>query len=322
MFVLECTIDIGKYRFSQVHDVEITKSVETIGDTAIIKLPTRFKVRNANGGYIFTEDAIKIGDPVTIGLGYKNVYSGIEFKGYVKKISPKSPTVIECEDAIWLLRRKNITKAFYKTNLKEILNEVVKDTSIDLADEIPEFDIDKWIVKNANGAQVLQSLKDTFMMRAYMNDQNKLNCGLDQFENIGKVVNCDLNYNLVDVNLDFKSREERKVKIVIEYRGNDNKVKSITSGDTDGAEHKIKIHAVSNEVQLKQMAEKELERLKYDGFEGDITTFLVPFSTRGMKAKIIDIDHPNREGSYFIKKVVTSFGTNGARRKIHLGQRL
>jgi hypothetical protein len=41
-----------------------------------------------------------------------------------------------------------------------------------------------------------------------------------------------------------------------------------------------------------------------------------------MKAKFIDSEHPNREGNYFIKKVVTSFGTGGARRKVTIGNRL
>ena len=66
----------------------------------------------------------------------------------------------------------------------------------------------------------------------------------------------------------------------------------------------------------------EIEKLKYDGFEGDVTSFLIPYATRGMKAKLLDNEHPNREGNYFIKKVVTTFGTGGARRKITIGNKL
>jgi len=62
--------------------------------------------------------------------------------------------------------------------------------------------------------------------------------------------------------------------------------------------------------------------LKYDGFEGDITSFLIPYATRGMAAKIYDKEHPNRDGTYFIKKVVTTFGMGGARRKVTLGNKL
>jgi hypothetical protein len=41
-----------------------------------------------------------------------------------------------------------------------------------------------------------------------------------------------------------------------------------------------------------------------------------------MKAKLIDEEHLNREGNYFIKKVVTTFDSGGARRKATLGNRL
>ena len=38
--------------------------------------------------------------------------------------------------------------------------------------------------------------------------------------------------------------------------------------------------------------------------------------------EIKDNEHPNREGNYFIKKVVTTFGTGGARRKITIDNKL
>ena len=158
MFILESKVEIGSYIFNQVNEIEITKSVEELSDTAVIKLPTRFKVRQ-NGEQKFTEDAIKVGDKVTITLGYEGKYSGVEFTGFVKKISPKIPLEIHCEDALWVLRRKNITRSWEKTTMKEILTEVVKDTPIQLADNIPSVNLDKWIIKNANGAQVLESLK-------------------------------------------------------------------------------------------------------------------------------------------------------------------
>ena len=41
-----------------------------------------------------------------------------------------------------------------------------------------------------------------------------------------------------------------------------------------------------------------------------------------MKATFYDDEHKNREGSYFIKKVVVTFGTDGARRIVSIGGRL
>ncbi|MEM0542426.1 late control protein [Flavobacterium sp. j3] len=321
MFILESKVEIGSYIFNQVNEIEITKSVEELSDTAVIKLPTRFKVRQ-NGEQKFTEDAIKVGDKVTITLGYEGKYSGVEFTGFVKKISPKIPLEIHCEDALWVLRRKNITRSWEKTTMKEILTEVVKDTLVQLADNIPSVNLDKWIIKNANGAQVLESLKKDLLMTAFINDEGKLYCGLQQLTNVGQTVVYDLNYNLVENNLEFKSKEERKIKIKYTYIDKENKRKSIEVGDPDGEQRTYHTSVISDTKKLEEMANAEIEKLKYDGFEGDVTSFLIPYATRGMKAKLLDNEHPNREGNYFIKKVVTTFGTGGARRKITIGNKL
>lgn len=321
MFILESKVEIGSYIFNQVNEIEITKSVEELSDTAVIKLPTRFKVRQ-NGEQKFTEDAIKVGDKVKITLGYEGKYSGVEFTGFVKKISPKIPLEIHCEDALWILRRKNITRSWEKTTMKEILTEVVNNTPVQLADNIPSVNLDKWIIKNANGAQVLESLKKDLLMTAFINDEGKLYCGLQQLTNVGQTVVYDLNYNLVENNLEFKSKEERKIKIKYTYIDKENKRKSIEVGDPDGEQRTYHTSVISDTKKLEEMANAEIEKLKYDGFEGDVTSFLIPYATRGMKAKLLDNEHPNREGNYFIKKVVTTFGTGGARRKITIGNKL
>lgn len=321
MFILEAFVKIGNYTFNAVTDVEIIKSVEDLSDTAIIKLPTAFKVKQ-NDEKKFTEDALKVGDKVEIILGYEGKYSGVEFTGFVKKISPKIPLEIHCEDNLWLLRRKNITKSWENTTMKEILKEVVKDTPVELAENIPEVKLEKWIINNANGAQVLESFKKDLLMSVFIDDDGKLYCGLQQLTNIGQTVVYDLNYNLVENNLEFKSKEERKIKIKYTYIDTANKRKSIEVGDADGEQRTYHTTVISDESKLEEMAKAEIEKLKYDGFDGDIKSFLIPYATRGMKAKFIDKEHPNREGNYFIKKVTTTFGTSGARRVVTIGNRL
>ncbi len=321
MFILESKVEIGNYIFNSVNEIEITKSVEDMSDTAVIKLPSRFKVKQ-NGEQKFTENAINVGDKVVITLGYEGKYSSVEFIGFVKKVSPKIPLEIHCEDSIWLLRRKNITKSWDSTTMKEILKEVVKGTPIQLADNIPHVKLDKWLIRDANGAQVLESFKKDLLMSVFIDDSGKLYCGLQQLTNVGQTVVYDLNYNLVANDLEFKSKEDRKIKIKYTYIDKENKRKSIEVGDPDGEQRTYHTSVISDIKKLEEMAKAEIEKLKYDGFEGDVTSFLIPFATRGMKAKILDDEHTNREGNYFIKKVVTSFGTGGARRKVTIGNKL
>ncbi|WP_264520394.1 late control protein [Flavobacterium sp. N1994] len=321
MFVLEGNVSIGNYSFNSFNEVEITKSIEDMSDTAVVKMPTRFKVRN-NNDLLFTEQAIKVGDKVVITLGYKNKYSGVEFVGYVKKFAPKIPLEIHCEDAMWLLRRNHIKKLLKATTLKAILKEVVSGTTVEIANNIPDVAIDQWAMIDKNGAQVLEDLKKQFPFSAYINDEGKLYCGLEQLNNIGQSVVYDLNYNLVENNLEFRSKNDRKIRIKYTYIGKDNKKKSYEFGDSDGELRTFHTSVVSDEAKLKEMANVELEKLKYDGFDGDVVSFLIPFANRGMKAIIRDKKHSNREGSYLIKKVVTTFGMSGARRKVTISNKL
>jgi hypothetical protein len=159
-------------------------------------------------------------------------------------------------------------------------------------------------------------------MSVYINDDGKLYCGLEQVNNIGQSVVYDLNYNLVENNLEFKTKEDRKIKIKYTFIGKDNQKKSIEVGDADGELRTFHTSVVSDEKQLEAMANAQIEKLKYDGFDGDVVSFLIPYATRGMKAIVKDKEHTNREGSYFIKKVVTTFGMSGARRKVSIGNKL
>lgn len=322
MFVLDGKVEIGDYVFTAIHDVEISKSVDELGDRCVVQLPTRFIVRQNNQDK-YTEEAIKVGDTVKVTLAYDEKYSGVEFVGFVKKIKPTIPLQIECEDKIWLLRRKNITKAWNNgTTLKEVLQEVVKDTPVVLAENIPDIKLDKYIIKNANGAQVLQAIKKDMSLTIFINDDDQLYVGLQQLNNIGQEVIYDLNYNLVENNLEYKTKDERRIKVRYTYIGKDNKKKEIEVGDADGEVRTFHTSVISDVAKLTELATAEIERLKYDGFDGNVVSFLIPYATRGMTAKLIDREHTNRQGNYFITKVVTTFGLGGARRTVNIGGRL
>lgn len=322
MFVLDGSVVIGDFTFRVLHEVSYTKSVDTLADTAVIKLPTSFKIKQ-NNVLKHTEEAIKAGDKVAITVGYEGKYSATEFVGYVKKVKPTIPIEIHCEDAFWLLRRKNITKAWRgKVMLKEILQEVVKDTGLALAENISEIPIDNFIIRNANGAQVLQKLKKEFRLSAFINDNNELYCGLQQLTNVGEEVMYDLNYNLIENNLEFRTKEERKIKIRYRYIAPDGKKKTIEVGDADGELRTYHTSVVSDKEKLKEMALAEIEQLKYDGYDGNVKSFLIPFVTRGMKANFINKEYLHQEGSYFVKKVHVEFGTDGGRRTATIGTRL
>lgn len=330
MFVLESHISIGAFSFRSINDIAINKSVDELADTCVIKLPARFKIKD-QGKEVFTENAIKAGDKVEVTLAYQDVYEGLEFQGYVKKIKPGTPIEIHCEDAMYLLRQKNITKAWENTTLKEVLQEVVKRTDAEiqagitelkLSEDIPGIELKDWIIKNANGTQVLEKLKQEFALTIFITDENKLYAGLSQLTNIGQTAIYDLNYNIVQNDLEYRTAEDRKLKVKYTYIDENNDKTEVEVGDPDGELRSFHTSVVSDPAKLKEMAEAEIGKLKYDGFDGSITSFLVPFATRGMQARIKDNDRKDIDENYFIKSVETSFGMGGARRKIEIGQKL
>ncbi|GJH41151.1 hypothetical protein RCZ04_17010 [Capnocytophaga sp. HP1101] len=321
MFVLQAIIKIGDYTFRTVHSVKITKSVDELADTCTIELPTHFKV-DKRGESLYTEKAIKAGDKVSVTLAYEGIYSGVEFEGYVKKVKPNIPVSIECEDAMYLLRRKNVSKSWQKTTLKEVLQEVVKDTSVTLAENIPQMPLEQWIIRNANGTQVLEKLKEEFRLSVFINDEGKLYAGLSELTNIGQTARYDLNENIVANDLEYRTKEERKLKVRYTYIDKNNQRNTVEEGDAEGELRTFYTSVVSDEAKLRAMAKAEVERLKYDGFDGTLTSFLVPFATRGMQAHIIDQEMKEIDDHYFIKKVEITFGRNGARRQVTIGAKL
>ena len=63
-----------------------------------------------------------------------------------------------------------------------------------------------------------------------------------------------------------------------------------------------------------------IKKYKYTGFDGFLNSFLIPYAQPNMTAVLDDPDYPDqRNGRYVIDSVVTTFGVNGARRKVELG---
>ena len=120
----------------------------------------------------------------------------------------------------------------------------------------------------------------------------------------------------------FKTAEQKRLRIKYTYMDSKNKKKSVEVGDKDGELRTFHTSIISDEKKMEEMAHAEMQKLKYDGFEGSVKSFLIPYASHGMTAVIKDKEHPNREGKYFIKKVVTSFGSNGARREISISNKL
>ena len=317
LYVLTCEITIAGAKFRRVNEVEIESSTKVLEDTATIKMPMtgRFTLRNET-----TEVALaqyfKVGDPVVIKLGY-NGQLRTEFEGYLQKIMPGEMLTLECIDAVFLLRKKNLQKSFRETNLKGLLDYIVDGTGIKTSGEIPTINFEKYYLKNVTAASALQELKERYGLEFYLKGM-LLKVGVTSFAD-QTVVKYELGTNVIENDLVWINEEDTRLKIKAVNIKKDNTKTEVEAGDADGETRTLFFYNIAPGTNLKRMAEREILKYKYTGFEGGITGFLRPVCEVGNVVRLTDSEYDRPEGDYLADKVTTTFGTNGARRKIELG---
>ena len=331
MYVAKCEISIGSgktaFRFNRVTAAEIRKSTQLLVDTALIRLPTTALMKDVKASTtVEVANEVKVGMPVSIRLWYQGGENqAITFLGYVKRVNRKTPVEIECEDAIGLLRQKNLCKDWKDTTLETILQEIVNGTGITLAAGIPAISLKTFYLKNVNGMEALQRIRDEFGLSVYMNASNELYCGLAYRENYGQATYC-LNgdsANIVQADR-LQWQEKSDVRVCVKAIGvkADNSCIAVTVGDQGGALSVLRFYNIESEGELKALANQELSKLQFEGYRGKITAFLIPGVFPGMVAEIKDEKYPLRQGHYFIESVRTAFGTDGCRNEVELGTKV
>jgi hypothetical protein len=279
-------------------------------------------------GLVEVQHAIKVGDPVSISIGYHTRdrdYEAEEFKGFVRTINPTIPLEVECEDNNYLLRKKNINKSWKSTTLQEVLSEIVAGTGITLSGDIPAMTLSPFYLRDVDGAFALQKLADEYGLTIYFKNDGSLYVGLAYTQNAGEetlILNGD-DVNVVNADdLKFRRAEDVKLKIkAISFRGDNTKLEA-ELGDEDGALRTLNFYNIDSVDELKSMARQEMDRFKFDGYEGSVECFLIPFVYPGYKVNIKDTVFPEREGSYYVESTKVTAGTAGVRREIEISIKL
>lgn len=331
-FVLQCDITIGNYRFRQVNNVRIEKSWREVGDKCTLRLPKRITVEGLRTSTL--EKYINVGDPVSVTLWYAGLAKHVEFEGYVKRILPNTPLEVECEDHIYYLRKTPIKKSWSKADkitlkqvVKYLVDEVNKkfsNASITLSEKLPDVTFDGGLMIEAGNtvATAFQKIREEYGLVTYFKGR-ELFTGLAYEQRFGDVL-FYLDWNIIFHELVYRAEEDILLNVkAIGIKDDNTKVIVDDVGDADGEQRTLHFYNVTNKAQLKKLAEEELKRLKYTGYEGDITTFLYPYAEPLMVADLRDPQYgETRSGRYIIDSVNTEFGVYGARREVELGVKL
>lgn len=329
MFIMTSEITVKGFKnIIKPTSIKWKRSITDYSDTAIITLPT-IAMLKSNGGedYKKVETGLhfKEGMEVLIKCGYDG-NNDTRFKGFIRRINPKTPLELECEGYSYQLRKKQNINKSYKAGVKltDILKEVIRGTKIHLSDKIPEIIFDSPVTfTNKKATEVLDWLRDKMLQTVYFN-LDYLYVGLREAQ-LKPNITLRLGWNVVESNeLKFNSdRELADVKISMVQKGKDGKTDAATKSDPDNKNVKqLKLPCRVDKATLKRIEEEQRKKMQNRGYEGAITAFLVPYAEPGMSATIEDKKYPARTGKYFIEAVEGEFTSGGGRQKVKIASTL
>lgn len=316
MYTLDFEVKIGEFYLGMVDSITIHKSVELLADTCEIVLPAA-RLNKA----LEIEEQIKRGDEVSVSIGYKEVGIKEEFKGYLQRISTDGGSIkLFCEDDLFQFRKDLPNEELKKISLSDLLSKVVKGIGKNYKIDCSyTWVYDKFVIRDATGYDVLKRVQEECGADIYLKD------GVLHIHPPGEVVGKERFYdfavNIEEAELSFKRAEDKKVKVVVKAIMPDGKVKEIEVGSTGGEKVEVKCHA-SDTASMKARGEAEVKRRTFDGYDGSITTWLIPECNPGDTASIHDGDYTYKDGTYFVRSVTTEFSEGGGKRKVELGYRL
>lgn len=324
MFVLQSDITIGQYKQVKPHEVKITKSIFEYVDKAIIKVPITARIVRAGNLITASAETAKLfteGDKVNIKLGYNGVLKQ-EFEGFICRVNFNAPLEIECEGYSYQLRNKVLQGTVKNVSLKSVLQKIITGTDIVLDKQIPDFKIEKLVLTGKTGIRILEELQGTSkQLIKFFFTNNVLYGGLLLLKPKADV-KYRLGWNVIkDNNLKLRQAKNNPITIVWIGQKKDGTQVKVTVGKGGVIKTKTS-HIITDEASLKKLAEAEYKKYSYDGYEGKITAFGKPYCEPGYKAVLENVKYPERSGNYLVNKTEVTYGMNGFRRIVEIGEQI
>lgn len=313
MEVLVCHIKIGSLNFDFVHKVTVESTWKELTQKATILLPAALKVDSNK-----LKDAIPKGTEVTIEVGYESTGLNEIFKGFVVRVHPKVPIEIECEDFMWKLKQVQVTENAKDETFQSYLSKV-------LPYEVDCFDMNlpKFVVNKLTAAQLLDQLKQDYGFPIFVRNGKVVVGKQYDPQNLNRhlfVLDNNSNSNIKSQNLEYTSKDDLSLKVTaISNMSNGEKVE-VTIGQSDGEERTLNFFDLKKE-DLQKAAEKEMERIQYDGFRGDFVAFGVPLVKHGDIITLRNDQESDKTGEYYVDGIVYEFGVEGFQQTISPGPR-
>ena len=345
MLRLSCQIEIlhdhKKITFPYVSEVSVNTSIENYTDTCTVKLPKKIKFQNKNA-----TEYIANGDQITVKLGYNDDLK-IVFKGYITKINIGLPIVLECENEAYMLKRlyvkeETIENFDLQKFCKEYLDSnYLKEGNIDNVTlqkkKNPDNTEEKKILfkETQTFTAALDYLKKEHDVKQYfyftLNEEEKPEFyGKDakspKLRNDAKTITFGATKNIISMDkLEYLLGKE--VQVIARGISQDSDGKDISLEE----KHPVGVNAPAfylpaynyhvNKEFLQDKAKAEYKNLSSSKITGEFTAFGIPFVRKGDVIKFSESDIKAIDGKTIkVKGVTYTFGKDGYRQKIQLGE--
>lgn len=300
------------FKIRRFSDVRINSSWKGLTDTAEITTP-----RNVSDfEKTKVSEWFREGDPVEIWLGYDGELS-LEFQGYIKKVPAGIPLVINLEDEMYKLKRKQVSVSIQNCKLKKLLEEIAPGYSI-VCDDV---DLGTVRYEKMSAAQILEKLQNNGIyswfegkeLHSFGRSESKKNPVEVQLEktagSIDGVKQKEIENTLVTISLIRKIGKKLKVE-----HGDDNAGVKINR-QLSGIE--------MTEAEMKAQAKQIYDKAKQPGLDGDVTLWGVPIVKHGRKMSLTSELYPEKNGTYYIDAVTKDFSLKNAsyRQECKLGNK-
>lgn len=300
----------GAFELRKVSAVEVNTTVQDVCQRAKVTLPRNVSALQQER----LKDYIKRGDAVQVYLGYDGDLQ-LEFEGFVERIAQDVPVVLQLRDRLWKLLQEPFNKSYRDTYLPSLVKDLVGDA---FAVQAMEATIGPMRFERTTKGQAFKVLKDEFGLVTYLKGGTVF-CGT-LFDAQARTVVYDLERNVKGSELAYRVADDVNVKVsATSVLKNGDKLQ-VEVGAEDGESRTLTYYGITSKEELKRLATADLERFRYDGYEGGFKGFGVPFCQFGDKVRLASTLYPERDGTYLAEGVDVTFGPGGFERNIKLAQ--
>jgi hypothetical protein len=301
---------------TKVNEIEFESSWKETTDRGKLIIPRNLKFFDKRP----VRELFKRGDKISVYMGYHGFdnVSQLEFEGYISKVSSGFPIEIEFEDEMYHIRKLPVHLSTPNITLKELFQKMCPGYELDILEKVQMGAIR---LVNTQVGPVLEKIQQDWGLYTFMRN-GVITCG-KYYDNTYDQVSFDLERECVSHSLNYHLKDEISILIkAISTLPNGVKLEANPVGDKDGNERTLSYFNIKDKSELERLARLDYEKYKQDKFEGSFTTFGYPPVKHGMKCKLTSTLYPEREGIYYVESIQKSFGMNGFRQDVTLGDKV